>query len=129
MTSIKQALDEHPGIAVAALGTVPSGPNALELLELTLALLDAGGVDGRRAVWAAQVLSVHVVGSSWERGLRRSSAVGGSGQAPTRSAAAWRAVDPAAFPHLTPVAPLFRLHDEDERFAFGLELVLDGLVL
>jgi AcrR family transcriptional regulator len=122
LQDVKRALDDHPGIAVAALGVVPAGPNALALVELALALLHEGGVTGRRAVWACQVLALHVAGSSSETSLRRA-----SGAAAAQRAAAWRDADPAGLPNLTPLAPLFRAGDEADRFTFGLELVLDGL--
>jgi AcrR family transcriptional regulator len=122
LQAIKRALDDHPGIALAALGVVPAGPNALALTELALELLAQGGVTGRRAVWACQVLALHVAGSSSETSLRRAS---GAGEA--QRAAAWRAADPDGLPLLTPLAPLFRVGDEADRFTFGLELLLDGL--
>ena len=49
-----------PGISQAALGVVPSNPEALRLSEGMLGILLAGGVPAQTAAWAIDALSLYV---------------------------------------------------------------------
>ncbi len=108
LTTTKRALDAHPGIATAALGAVPAGPSVLAITRLVVDLLRSAGVCERSALWGCDVLALHVVSSSWSAGIRRAREQGPS-------------------PQLAALAPLFASTDDDERFSFGLELILDAL--
>ncbi len=68
----------YPGISQAALGVVPSNPEALRISEGMLGILLAGGVSPQTAAWAIDALSLYVDAYCLEAGLweRRLSAGG-----------------------------------------------------
>ena len=49
-------LMRHPGLAASAQVTWPDGPHYLDLVELVLRLLTAGGVPAERAAWGVDAL-------------------------------------------------------------------------
>ncbi|MEU4220231.1 TetR/AcrR family transcriptional regulator [Actinoplanes sp. NPDC026623] len=80
------ALGGHDDIALVAITRVPTGPNALRLLEATMTLLRAGGVDDSVCPWAADVLDQYVTSSALElaarlRDQRAVAAAGGAAEA------------------------------------------------
>jgi AcrR family transcriptional regulator len=60
----------HPGLARAAIATWPDGPHYLDLVELVLRLLTAGGVPLRRAAWGVDVLLQQATAMAAEYGTR-----------------------------------------------------------
>lgn len=63
-------LMQHPGLARSALVTWPQGPHYLDLLELVLRLLVAGGVPRPRAAWAVDTLLQSATAMAAEYGTR-----------------------------------------------------------
>ncbi|MGZ4451206.1 MAG: TetR/AcrR family transcriptional regulator [Nocardioides sp.] len=63
-------LVEQPALARAALLTWPQGPAYLDLLELVLRLLTAGGVPDARAAWAVDALLQQATAMAAEQGTR-----------------------------------------------------------
>lgn len=129
LTNIAQAMDDHPGIAQAAFAHIPTGPHALALTEATLALLRAGGVSDRAAAWAGDVLSLYVVASAYENSVYLA-----QGRHETRPDQAHqveqrlRAVPPGRYPNVAALAGLIASGSSAERFAFGLTILIDGLL-
>jgi hypothetical protein len=68
--SYSDLLMEHPGLARSALVTWPQGPRYLDLLELVLRLLTAGGVPAARAAWAVDTLLQSATAMAAEYGTR-----------------------------------------------------------
>lgn len=65
-----ELLAEQPALARAALATWPKGPAYLDLLELVLRLLVAGGLPDARAAWAVDVLLQQATAMAAEYGSR-----------------------------------------------------------
>jgi len=64
------ALGSHDDIALVAITRVPTGPNALRILEATMTLLRAGGIDDSLCPWAADLLDQYVTSSALELAAR-----------------------------------------------------------
>lgn len=63
-------LGSHDDIAMVAITRVPTGPHALRILEATMALLRAGGIDDTLCPWAADLLDQYVTSSALELAAR-----------------------------------------------------------
>jgi AcrR family transcriptional regulator len=63
-------LMRHPGLARSAMSTWPEGPHYLDLIELMLRLLTAGGVPVGRAAWGVDVLLAQATAMAAEHGTR-----------------------------------------------------------
>ena len=70
LVSYSDLLMQHPGLARSALVTWPQGPHYLDLLELVLRLLVAGGVPLPRAAWAVDTLLQSATAMAAEYGTR-----------------------------------------------------------
>jgi AcrR family transcriptional regulator len=55
-----EAMSRHEGLALVALGGIPTGRNALLVIDRMLALLKEGGLDDTTAAWAVDLLYLHV---------------------------------------------------------------------
>ncbi|GLK50129.1 TetR family transcriptional regulator [Brevundimonas intermedia] len=112
-----EALRRHPGVAPLMLRSTPNGPNAMKHRERCIALLQAEGFAAGEAAVIYATLAHYVLGSTLQL-IRHDD----------RSAQAFEAVDPAAYPATRAAAATGRLPvaPEDE-FSYGLELMLDGL--
>jgi AcrR family transcriptional regulator len=63
------AMSRHEGLAVVALAGVPTGLNALLILERMLALLKEGGLDDATASWAVDLLYLHISAAGAEQNV------------------------------------------------------------
>jgi AcrR family transcriptional regulator len=126
LTRTRDAMDRHPGIARVPLANIPSGPGAMRIVERILGILLAGGVDDQSAAWFIDVVFLYVNAASLETAIYAEAGV--TEDDVDRSVRQnFQRLDPAEFPHLTSLfGPLFT-GDGDERFSFGLRLMIDGL--
>ncbi|MFI6070811.1 TetR/AcrR family transcriptional regulator [Actinoplanes sp. NPDC051343] len=63
-------LGSHDDIALVGIIRVPTGPHALRILEATMTLLRAGGIDDKLCLWAADLLDQYVTSSALELAAR-----------------------------------------------------------
>ncbi len=116
----------HPGLVRGSIGRVPLGPNALKLTETVLGLLRAGGLTDVDAAYGLDVLFLYVQAVAFEHAI-------------------WFGVDRVnyfasvhtyfdslptkQFPNIASMvaASSFAGDESDERFQFGLTLIMDGL--
>lgn len=112
-----EVLRRNPGVAPLMLQRTPNGPHAMRHRERSIALLQTEGFATGEAAVIYATLAHYVLGSTLQ--LIRSD---------NRSAQAFEAVDPVAYPATRAAAATGQLPValEDE-FAYGLELMLDGL--
>ncbi|MFF3571947.1 TetR/AcrR family transcriptional regulator [Nocardia jiangxiensis] len=115
------ALSRHRGVAPLLIEQVPTGPHAMVHREQFLAMLLGGGFSHEVAARAYAAIARYVLGFAIQ--------LHGQGAAvdPGNVSAFYRQLDPALFPATLAVAdslPGAMLEDE---FAFGLQLIVDGL--
>jgi len=120
-------LEEHRGIARVAVANVPTGENSLRVGDNLLGLLLAGGVKPRDAAWACDILPLFVTAAAvetatyQERGDVQDEIV-------VELEATFRSLSPERFPHFAAHTEDLVSGDGEQRFHFGIDTFLDGLV-
>jgi TetR/AcrR family transcriptional regulator, tetracycline repressor protein len=125
---LRAVLDDHPGVAGLLKLRDPLGPHSLALAEALLAPLQAAGFPDREAGLAFFLLIDYTIGfavsttrtSVNEQRLR---------DAVIRSQLHefFRSLPPERFPALVALGEHVWLDNRDERFAAGLDVLVDGL--
>jgi hypothetical protein len=126
LTRVRDTMDRHPGIARVPLANIPTGPGAMRVVEHLVGLLRAGGVDDQSAAWFIDVVFLYVNAASLETSIY-AEAGRTEQEIDAPLADQFSRLDPAAFPNLTAVREALLTGGGDERFAFGLRLMIDGL--
>jgi AcrR family transcriptional regulator len=116
-------------IARYSLGRVPMGPNALRISELTMSVLRAGGVPDQAVAWAVDVVGMFVTANAVEDAVTADLArKGRDPQEYYDQVHRYFAGLPAdRFPITAMLVPQLMSGTGDERFRFGLELLVRGL--
>jgi AcrR family transcriptional regulator len=119
----------YPGVAQLSLGRVPLGPNAVRHIEWYLSLLRAGGLPDRAVALAADLVFLYVGAFACEECLwaARSEAEASSEELTSELRAYFCSLPADAFPTVVELADDLTTPGPDERFEFGLELLVDGL--
>lgn len=129
LTAVRTALTRHGDIAAMSIGRIPLHPHTLRVADHVIALLLAGGMPEKDAALAADLLPLYVVAVAFEEGVEAVAGRKNGDEYHQQVAATWAQLPPAEFPAVTALMPhLFTAGDADERFRFGLEVLLDGLV-
>ena len=119
----RAVFQRHRDIARASLGRVPMGPSLLRVVEWELELLQGAGIPAGPAAWFADLLALYVAAHAFEDTI-----VTGSEQEEAAAMGEYLASIPGdRFPHLMAAAGELMAGDADERFEFGLDLLLRGL--
>jgi AcrR family transcriptional regulator len=117
----------HRDLARAAMAQgIPTGANALLNIESMLALLRAAGLPDKVIAYAVASLSNYLTAAVLETSLHRAS--GADGAEYFRQVRAYFASLPAdRFPHIVAMVEPLTREAGDERFEFGLDLLVSGL--
>ena len=113
----------HRDVGLASLGRVPMGPNLIRIAEWLLGLLRGAGIPNRPATWFVDLIALVGAAQSVEDDIAS------KGDDPVINAmGAYLAALPAErFPNMAAVASDMVVGSPDERFEFGLDLLLRGL--
>lgn len=125
----------HGDVARAALANIPTGENSLRAGEFLFGLLIEAGMPPRDASLAVDRLSLYIVGDAYEGSLHwaRMRAAGLTDPGEYFEAFAgqiadyYRTLPVARFPHLREFIDDLIAGDGEDRFRYGLELLLDGI--
>ena len=124
LSDYTRLLYEYPGVARHTLFTRPHGPNYLTLLERMLALLQQGGVPGRDAAWAVDVLLQLTTANAAEQSAHRADPEA------QRQAAALAvrlaSADAGRYPHIARLEA--ELLSGPDRLAWKLRALIAGIV-
>jgi AcrR family transcriptional regulator len=124
-------LSSHADVARVALANIPLGPNALRVSERMLGVMVAGGVPAQAAAWFLDRMSLYIVAEAYEGTLWEMPE--GFNPETDRDAFVeplrqyFRSLPVDQFPALVANVDEMTSGDKDERFLFGLDLLLDGL--
>jgi AcrR family transcriptional regulator len=121
----REALDRYPGIARVPLANIPTGPNATRGADNLLGILRAGGVDDQAAAWFVDVVFLYVNAASFETSIYVEE--GTAEEVQEAVSEAFTSLDPDEYPNIAAVMPKLVSGDGDERFKFGLRLMINGL--
>ncbi|MEU3622288.1 TetR/AcrR family transcriptional regulator [Amycolatopsis coloradensis] len=125
-----RALTSFPGIAKIAWAiTVPVGANALQQAEAMLAVLRAGGLDLKRALFAADALWLYAKafayeGAGWQHGDINLAEQEERGK---RMVEYMTSFPPGTFPNLLGSGEYLTAETARERFELAIDLFLTGL--
>ncbi|MGR6916505.1 TetR/AcrR family transcriptional regulator [[Actinomadura] parvosata] len=125
----------HADVARAALANIPTGENSLRAGEFTYGLLIEAGMPPMEASLAMDRLSLYLIGDAYEGSLHRARMRAAGMSSPEeyfeafvgQISAYYRALPGERFPHLQAHVADLTAGDGEERFTYGLELMLDGI--
>ncbi|MEP9364435.1 TetR/AcrR family transcriptional regulator [Nocardioides sp. CN2-186] len=134
MRDMLELYRRHPGSARAAVGMIPAGTGALRTVEGLLAICDAGGIAPQASAWfcdlaAAYVTAIAVEETIW---IQRQNTTP-SGEQPDHEAldvqlrTLMESLPAAEFPLVTSLAGVMTAGDGDDRFEFGISVLVAGL--
>jgi AcrR family transcriptional regulator len=127
----RRVLVAHRDLSRAALGQgIPFGPNALLNAEAMLAIFKAGGLSDQACAYGVDALALFITATAVEES-QLAQGVGGSETTieahVTRIREYFASLPPERFPHITGMAGALLRNEGDERFEFGLDLLVSGL--
>ncbi|MCM3025030.1 TetR/AcrR family transcriptional regulator [Bacillus ginsengihumi] len=123
LKSYFKVLVETPGLAELALTTPPNGMNSMDINECLLKYLQTGGISKRGAAWGIDILLLYVSSLSFER-TRRSKKDNDLDD----MVALYNKVDVSKYPMIGMLKSELFSGEGDERFSWGIEVILQGLL-
>src|SRR3954471_15207687 len=125
-----EVMDAYPGIARVALGRIPTGEHAIRAAEALLSYLRAGGVPDLSAAWAADLLHLFTTAMALENSIQAAAGLDEETLADYVAGvrARFEAVSPDRFPNMVALMPMLFQGTGEERFQFGLDLLINGLI-
>jgi AcrR family transcriptional regulator len=129
LRGLRDILASHRDAALAGIGHVPTSPQTLRGAEALVAVMRAGGLSDRVAALGFDQLILYVCACAFESGLYDHS--GMSGEEISRYFeevhAFYNALPPQRFPVLASLAPELSGPGREERFDFGIDVMIAGL--
>ncbi len=126
--SVRRTFAQHRDIARASLGNIPTGEGALPGMDAMVGILLAGGVSPVVAGLSVDILALYFTASAFEESLETFPVGEQEKQAFHEELRQFFAALPAdRFPHLVGMAGPLTSGDGDERFEFGLDLLVRGI--
>jgi AcrR family transcriptional regulator len=122
----RAAFLRYRDVARASMGRMPEGPNFLRVVEWQLALLHEAGIPPRATAWFGDVLALYVGAHALEHNVGTPEHMSGE-QAETMFQDYMASLPPEQFPTLLALMPDVMAGDAEERFEFGLDLLIGGL--
>ncbi|GAA4146318.1 TetR/AcrR family transcriptional regulator [Actinomadura keratinilytica] len=129
-----RVLSAHADIARVSMATIPTGPNAMRIAEGLLSIMLAGGVPPQIAAWTIDQISLYVTAHVYEASLHmaRHRAHGGSAEEYMARFLGqvrdyFSSLPPDRFPNVVRHVGELMSGGGDERFEFGLDLLVRGL--
>ncbi|WP_432987317.1 TetR/AcrR family transcriptional regulator [Dactylosporangium sp. CA-233914] len=126
----REVFCSHRDLAKVARASIPVGPNSLRYTEALLGLLRGAGIPDRIAAWAMDQMAMVIIADAVEQAIhadlgRRTEADAAPYLAQVHDYFAALPAD--EFPNLVAVAPTMIQGSGDERFAFAIDIMVDGL--
>ncbi|CAM05728.1 TetR family transcriptional regulator [Saccharopolyspora erythraea NRRL 2338] len=119
---------EHPGIAQVVMRTpAPTGPNALAMMEAVLAILRSAGLPDRVVAFAADLLALYPNAVALERSAAFGLPAEELGERMSQVERYFSQLPRETFPTIVALLPSLMAGEGDERFEFGLEVIMRGL--
>jgi AcrR family transcriptional regulator len=127
---MRRVLTSHRDIARVTLGAIPVGPNTLRIAEWTHALLREAGLPDRTVALVVDFLALYVGAHAYEESLGLASPTG-EDLPPDQVLAMlrdyWSSLPPEKFPHTIALLDVLFEGGPDERFEFGMDVIIRGL--
>ncbi|MET7426258.1 TetR/AcrR family transcriptional regulator [Dactylosporangium sp. NPDC005555] len=120
----------HRDLVKVARANIPTGPNSLRYTEAMLAVLRGAGIPDRIAAWGMDQMSLVIVADAVESAIHVSHGRQTEADAEPYLAQVreyYGSLPADRFPNLVAMAPAMTEGSGDERFAFAIDLMVDGL--
>lgn len=129
MVGMLALFDEHPGVARASLGIVPTSPRILRTSDRLLALLRAGRVPDQLAAWFLDLMALYISSVAVERDVWRNRGALSDDHDEHQEAVHqfFRDLPDDEFPVLASMAAAMAAGGPDERFEFGMDVLIAGV--
>jgi AcrR family transcriptional regulator len=127
LRDLRDTLASHTDAALAGLGRVPTAPQTLAAAEVLTSVLRAGGLTDRVIALGFDQLILYVSACAYETGVYRKADPADLERYFAGVHAFYASLPPGRYPVLTAIAPDMTGVDGDERFGFGLDVILAGL--
>jgi AcrR family transcriptional regulator len=127
LISMRDAYQRHNDLARAGLGSIPVGPNALVVVDAVLGVMLAGGVSKKVASFAADLLGLYVTSTVFEQSMGHFADHDGKAEYHDQVHQLFRSLSADTHPHIASMAAELTEGDGDERFEFGLDLIIRGI--
>jgi AcrR family transcriptional regulator len=127
---MRRIMHRHPGVARVTLGRIPVGPNTLQVNERILAILREAGLPDRTAAYVVDLMSLYIGAFAFEESLGLASPTGEDlppEQVVEMIKGYFASLPPERFPNTLAIVDQLFAGDPDERFEFGLEVLVRGL--
>jgi AcrR family transcriptional regulator len=132
--STREVMARHNDAAKLSFGTVPTGERMYDVGDTILRVMIAGGVPPQVAAWALDILALYVAADVYEGWLMAQVFDDGSGRPPREVgheyfqgiADTFAAVPRDRYPTLIDNLPYMMNGDGDDRFAFGIDMLIAG---
>jgi AcrR family transcriptional regulator len=122
--ALRDGLLAHPNVTPLLAGSVPIGPNALMGREAMLAVLLAAGFEPPLAARTYLAIVHYVIGFVLAENPESSAYRTNQKSSLKRY---YQRLAPGRFPRIVALADELTARDNDREFAFGLDLILDGI--
>ncbi|HSS67246.1 MAG TPA: TetR/AcrR family transcriptional regulator [Nocardioidaceae bacterium] len=130
--AMRTAMNEHAGIARAVMGVVPTSEKAMVAADSMVGILIEGGLHPQVAAWAVDLLPLYVAAVSFEESIQERA---GDGRPLEKQEADlveqlhtfFSSLPPERFPNLTANADVLTTGSGDDRFEFGMSVLVAGL--
>ncbi len=126
----RRVLLRHRDIARFSIGRIPLGPNVLRITEWMLALLRGARVPDGTAAYAGDLFGLYVGAHAFEETLGLSSPTGEplpAGDVLAMMRGYLASLPPAQFPNTVELVDELMSGGPDDRFEFGLDVIVRGL--
>jgi AcrR family transcriptional regulator len=122
---------EYPGMARLAMTHIPVGDNSLRVTESLLSLLKAGGVSDQATAYAVDLIGSYTSAIAYEQSLY-SALYNDHPEHAQREVARvverFAGLSPERYPTIAALAERMTFGDGEERFALGLDVIVNGLL-
>jgi AcrR family transcriptional regulator len=124
----------HKDIARLSFAHIPSGPKMMESIETLLRVMIEGGVPPQVAAWALDITSLYVAADAYEGWLLGQRFDDGSGRDPEDLGMEYlegvrshfTSLPAERYPYLTGNVQAMMTGGSDERFGFGIDMLIAG---
>jgi AcrR family transcriptional regulator len=130
LAGLRQVLSSHRDAALAGMGRIPTSPNTLRAMEVLGALLRSGGISDRAIALGFDQLALYVCAYAFEESMFTNAGMTRDeiAQYHQQTDAFVSALPAREFPVIASLSDEITGADGEERFIFGLEVLLSGLV-
>jgi AcrR family transcriptional regulator len=124
---LRATLVRHRNLARATMGMIPTGPGALAATNWLLGVLRGAGLPDQAIAYAADLLPLYVSAVAFEEGLWAATTPEEMDAYVGAIRDHFAALPPDRYPHTVAMVPELMRQEGDERFEFGLDVLVAGI--